>query len=299
MNLSLFCAALRRRPVSLTCTVLVLVASSSLVGAPVALACAVWLAAAAVALELWYVLEGPMLWRRGFRGASCDERARFGAALACNHLAVLVLDEADVWLGRGLHSVVITRALLDVLEDRALGGILHQTASPAHRAAVAGRIAVWLGTLPITTVWWATRGLLLLGRVLALIVGMALVLPMVLWPDGFVRWAGRVFGGAMVALVGSALLSNGLAAAGAGLLLAWAIVPGLRVVLAWETRRTERIADQATIAAGLGPELLEALDALAAAAPLPAPRGLLSVLCPVGDHVTSRADRLRAALARG
>lgn len=297
MTLALLCAALRRRPFTLACTALLVLAASSLVGAPVVLAFVIWLAGGFTALELWHVLESVALRRRGFRPATCGESERFGASLGCGHLQVLVLDEPQLWWGRGLRHLVVTRAVLDVLEDRALSGILFQTAAHGYSAAVAGQIVAWVGALPITSAWYAGRGLLLLGRWLASIVGHALVLPMVFWPIGFVRWAGFIFGAGLVAIVGSTLVSSGLAASGAALLLAWAIVPALRALLAWETRRAERSSDHATIAAGLGCELLEALETLSVAEPLPPPpAGLLGVLCPIGERLTQRADRIRAAL---
>ena len=88
-------------------------------------------------------------------------------------------------------------------------------------------------------------------------------------------------------------------ATGLGLLLALARwVPGLQALLAWESRRTEHLADQATVAAGLGWQLLEALETLAFAESVPLPDGLLGVLCRRGSPLTARADRVWRALSR-
>ena len=297
MTLALISAALRRRPFTLLYAALLLAAFASLIGAPVPLALVAWFAASIAALELWHAAEPTILWRLGCCAPTHAERERIEASLGCVHLEVLVLDSPRLWLGRGLRCLVITRAALEVLEDSALVGVLYQAAAPARCAAVAGQVVVWIGSLPILSASAASTGLALLGRLLALVVGNALVIPLLLWPEGFIRWAGRAFGALIVGLVGSVLLSSGLAAAGAALLLAWAIVPGLRALLAWEARRTERAADQATIAAGLGWELLEGLDTFALAEPMSAPSGLLGVLAPAGAPLPVRAERIRRALS--
>ena len=297
MTLALISAALRRRPFTLLYAALLLAAFASLIGAPVPLALVAWFAASIAALELWHAAEPTILWRLGCCAPTHAERERIEASLGCVHLEVLVLDSPRLWLGRGLRCLVITRAALEVLEDRALVGVLYQAAAPARCAAVAGQVVVSIGLLPILSASAASTGLALLGRLLALVVGNALVIPLLLWPEGFIRWAGRAFGALIVGLVGSVLLSSGLAAAGAALLLAWAIVPGLRALLAWEARRTERAADQATIAAGFGWELLEGLDTFALAEPMSAPSGLLGVLAPAGAPLPVRAERIRRALS--
>ena len=297
MTLALISAALRRRPFTLLYAALLLAAFASLIGAPVPLALVAWFAASIAALELWHAAEPTILWRLGCCAPTHAERERIEASLGCVHLEVLVLDSPRLWLGRGLRCLVITRAALEVLEDRALVGVLYQAAAPARCAAVAGQVVVSIGLLPILSASAASTGLALLGRLLALVVGNALVIPLLLWPEGFIRWAGRAFGALIVGLVGSVLLSSGLAAAGAALLLAWAIVPGLRALLAWEARRTERASDQATIAAGFGWELLEGLDTFALAEPMSAPSGLLGVLAPAGAPLPVRAERIRRALS--
>jgi hypothetical protein len=120
----------------------------------------------------------------------------------------------------------------------------------------------------------------------------------VIWPGGFTRWGGRLFGAAIVGLLGSALLSSGLSAAGLGLLVAWAVGPGLEALLSWETRRAETAADDATLAAGLGWELLEALETLAWAESVPPPAAPLGWLCRLATPLTTRADRIWQALSQ-
>jgi len=157
---------------------------------------------------------------------------------------------------------------------------------------------VWLGSLPLVVGRvlgiWLTR----LGRLLALVVGSSLVVPILLWPTGFIRWTGRFFGSVIVVLLGSALLSNGMAAAAFWLLLGWPLVRGLQALLAWESRRAEQLADQATIEAGLGWQLLEALETLAFAESVPPPDGLLGVFCRRGSPLNTRAERVWRTLSQ-
>jgi hypothetical protein len=296
MTLALICAALRRRPFSLPCTTLLVVISASLVGAPAPLALMLWLAASLVSLEVWHALESLVLRKRGFRVPTYAERERLDPALGCARVEILVVDSPQLWLGRGLRCLVVTRAMLDFLEERALAGLLQQVTAPPVCAALAGQLLVWLGALPVLGAWWCARALALLGRLLAIVVGAALVVPLALWPQGFLAWTGRLLGAMMVGLLGSALVSSGLAAAGLGLLVAWAVVPGVQALLGWESRRAETAADDATVAAGLGWHLVEALELLAEAEPLPRPAGLVGVLCPGGAPLTARAGRLRRAL---
>jgi hypothetical protein len=203
-----------------------------------------------------------------------------------------VFDAAAPWYLRGLRSLVISRGMFDLLEDRALVGMLAQASDNVHSARLAGELVVWLGSLPLVGVWWVTGWLMQLGRLLAFVVGSSLVLPLLLWPRGFIRWGGRLFGAAIVGLLGASLLSGGMAAPGLGLLLAWAVVPGLTALLSWESRRVEVVADRAAVQAGLGWQLLEALETLTYAESVTGPGGLLGLLCRAGTPLASRADHL-------
>ena len=296
MTLALISAALWRRPFAIVCAALLLVALASLLGASAPTALLGWLAISAACLEVWHTLECLVLQRLGYRAPTFAERERLAWAVSCDHLDVLVLDSPELWVGRGLRCVVVTRTMLDLLEDRALLGLLHATAASARRAALAGQLVVSIGALPMLIASSVSRGLTLLGRLLARAVGVALVLPVVFWPKGFVLWAGRLFGGMLVGFVGSALVSYGFAAPGLALLVAWVVVPGLRALVAWETRRAEAAADQATIEAGLGWELVEALELLQVTEPLPRRAGLHAILSPQGAPLGARVNRIRRAL---
>jgi hypothetical protein len=290
--LALVWRALRRYPFSVACSALLLTLSASLVDASVPLALLLWSLASLLSLATWHALEPFVLERLGCRRPSHLERERLEPAIGSVRVEVLVLDAAQPWLGRGVGSLVVSRSLLDLLEDRALAGLLTQARQEVRAASRPGELVVWLGNLPLLGAWCLSRCLVQLGRLLAVVVGATLVLPLVVWPDGFTRWAGVLFGAAIVGLLGSALLSSGLSAAGLGLLLAWALVPALQRLLNWEARRAETAADDATLELGLGWELLEALEILAWTASLPPPQAPLGWLCRVTTPPTERAERL-------
>src|SRR5204862_4140428 len=134
----------------------------------------------------------------------------------------------------------VSRDLLDLLEDRALCGFLNQVAAPVQAANLAGFAIVGLGNLPLRAVGVLTRVIAQLGELLALLVGKSLVVPLVVWRDGFVRWTGRLFASIAIGLLGSALLINGFPAVGFMLMIAWLAVPCLDTILVWESRGSER-----------------------------------------------------------
>jgi hypothetical protein len=302
--LALAWKAVRRHPFSVASTALLVTLSSSLLGVSAPLALVLWALASLLSLVTWRALEPFVLARLGCRPPSHLERERLDPALGpvesvrSVRVEVLVIDAAEPWLGRGVRSLVLSRALLDLLEDRALAGILAQAGEQVRTASLPGELVVWLGNLPLLSVWSLSRGLVQLGRLLAIAVGTSLVLPLVIWPGGFTRWGGRLFGAAIVGLLGSALLSSGLSVAGLSLLVAWAVVPGLEALLSWETRRAETAADDATLAAGLGWELLEALETLAWAESVPPPAAPLGWLCRLATPLTTRADRIWQTLSQ-
>jgi hypothetical protein len=299
MKIAIVGSALRRHPFSSLCTALLTVLSASMFGVSVPLAFLIWCASSALSLPVWRALEPFVLRRLGARAPSRLECERLAAVVhGSSDVEILLVDAPEPWLVRGIGSVVVSRAMLDLLEDRALVGLLAQAAAPMWPATLAGELVVWLGNTPLLCAWWLSRILSQLGRPLAVVVGASLILPLVLWPVGFTRWAGRLFGAAIVGLSGATLLSSGLAGAGCCLLLSWILIPGLQGLLGWEWRRAETAADRATVDAGLGWHLLEALETLGLAEALPGPRGVLGLLRRSGAPVTTRADRLWRELSR-
>jgi hypothetical protein len=290
--------AVWRHRCAVVCTTFLLALSARLADASVPLALLVWVLASLISLAAWRLFEPFGLRRLACRPPGHLERERLGPVLAGDNVDVLVVDAAQPWLAHGVRTLVVSRALLDLLEDRALAGLLAQATIQVRAASLPGELLAWLGNLPLLGVWCLTRGLMQLGRLLAIGVGSSLVLPMVFWPDGFTRWAGRLFGIVGVGLLGSAMMSSGLSAAGLGFLLAWAVVPGLRALLNWEARQAEIAADDATFAAGRGWELLEALETLAWAEAPPRPAAPLGWLCRAATPLTDRADRIWDKLAR-
>jgi hypothetical protein len=297
MTLALTCAAFRCRPFSLLASALLLVILASLLDMPAPMALLVWLAASLAMLEAFHVLESFILKRLGYRPPTYAERERLEPAAGCGHIRVMVIDAPELWVGHGLRILVITCGMLDVLEDRALTGMLHNATNATWPAALAAEMLAWFGALPITVAWSLSRCVTAVARLLAVAIGRALVLPLVVWPRGFTVWGGRALAGVIVGLFGAALLSNGLAAVGLVVLLAWALVPGLQALLTWETRRAESRADDATVSAGLGWQLVEALETLQMAQPLATPPGLHGLLSPAGAPLGARADRIRRVLA--
>jgi hypothetical protein len=298
MTFALALAAIRRHFLSVTLAVILTIVTSSLLGVPIPLALAAWAVTGLVCLELWYVVEPLALRRLGdCRLPAAPEQQRIEAAIGRLHLHVLIADRSDFAAVRGLRCLVVGRDLLDVLEDRALGGYLLQTIQPVQAANLAGFILVWIGNLPVLAAWWATRLVGQSGRLLALAVGTSLVLPLVVCREGFLRWVGLAFTALLVGLAGVVLVSYGFAAAGLGLLLAWLLVPLIGAVLDSESRRAERSADHATVEAGFGPRLLEAVDFLVLAEVRRPTTGLLTLLCLPGEATVERSRRLRRQLA--
>jgi hypothetical protein len=297
MTLALTLAAIRRHPLSVLFTLLFLLVTAAFIGTPAVLVVSTWAIGGALSLELWHALEPTILKRVArHREPTHAERQRLESALGRAPLRLLVADSTDLVATRGLRCLVVSRDLLDVLEDRALSGLLTQTATPTQSANLAGFALVWLGTLPLLVAWWAGRLVAQLGRLLAVVVGTSLVLPLILFREAFLCWTGRLFTVALVGLIGMVLISGGHAAAGLGLLMAWLIVPFVQAILAWESRRAEAAADATTIAAGFGLQLLEAVDFLALAEPLPVADKLLSLLCLPRSTSVERAERIRRSL---
>jgi len=298
MIIALAWAAARRHPFSILCTALLVALSARMVGMPVPLVLLAWVTLSLFGITVWHAVEPLVLRWLGCRSPSWLERERLDRALGSTRPEVVVLDVAQPWLGHGLRCLVVSRALLDLLEDRAVEGILTQAVYQVRWATLAGELVVWLGNLPLVGGRLLGIWLTQLGRLLALVVGSSLVVPILLWPSGFIRWAGRLFGAVVVVLLGLVLLASGLAAPAFGLLLGWPVGLGLQALQAWESRRAEQLADQATIAAGLGRQLLEALETLAFAESVPPPEGVLGVFCRRGSPLNMRADRVWRALSK-
>jgi len=267
-------------------------------GVPVIVAAVAWLAFGLLgiaALDRW---ERALLTRRDARQPSRLEHERLAAVLGRPPLEVLVCDAGEPILVRTYRHVVVGRALLDLLEDRALLGLLAQAMHPRWSASLAGELLVWSAVGPLGGVWLAVGWLMQLGRGLAALLSWCLVLPLVLFPDSFVHWVGRLLGAAIITLLGMLLVASGLSTAGLLLWLGTVVVPGLQAVLAWEYRRTEELTERDTIELGLGGHLAEALEELTWYETLPRPAGVLSLFAREGSPIVKRAERTwRRAIA--
>src|SRR5438105_3938398 len=132
MTPALVCAAFYRHPFSALCSALLAALSASLLGMSVAMVLLAWMAASLVALAACRALEPFALRRLGCRAPNRLERERFDAAPAAWPAQILVFDAAAPWHLRGLRSLVISRGLFDLLENRALVGILSQASANVH-----------------------------------------------------------------------------------------------------------------------------------------------------------------------
>ena len=297
MTFALTLAAIRRHPFSVLITLLLLALTANLFRVSVPLALAGWVGSTLLSFELWYASEPLVLrWLCRCRVPTNSEQQRVDAALGRLPLTVLVAETGDLTAARGLRSVVIGRDLMDLFEDRALDGYLNQVALPSNAANLAGFGIVWLGNVPLIGASLVTRLIGQFGRLLAVILGSSLVVPLVLWRDAFLRWAGRLFGSIGVGLITAILLDNGYPAIGFLLMVAWLAVPCLSAVLAWESRRSERAADLTAIESGYGPQLLEATDLLALANPEATVGGVFGVLRRPSTAVVERSRWLRRTL---
>lgn len=289
MLLSIAWAALRRRPFSTLLTLLLGVVWSGLLGVPAPAAVLVWLCLALLGLGAARAVEPAVLRRLGGRQPSRLERERLASALrTCGDVRPMVVDQAAAWLYPSLRHVVLSRGLLDLLEERELVGLVAQAAAQQRLGSLAGESMVWLGNTFLLGAWLAGGWLVRLGQLLAAVIGVSLVLPALLWPDAFRARVGRVLGWVLIGLVGTVLIVEGFPALGMALLLARPLVLGMRVLLAWESRRAEARADRATVEAGLGWYLLDALETLGWSADPPRPTGALGVLQRPGSPLPER-----------
>lgn len=298
MTLALFLAAIRRHPFAIALSGLFLAISASLIALPVPIVLGVWAAAAIVSLEAWYAIEPFVLERfGGYRAPSHAESELLNRVLASSRLQPLISTDPGFVLVRGMRCLIVGRDVLDLFEARALSGALHQTALPAHRADLAGVAIAWLAGLPLLAAWLVSRGCTVLGRFLGIVLGESLVLPLVLWRDGFLAWSARVFGAMIAALLAASLLSDGYAAAGFELAVAWLAVPAIQALLAWESRRVEAATDRETVDAGFGSQLLEAIELLIVAEPRITQEGLLRAFTRPGGRLIERSNRIRRLLS--
>jgi hypothetical protein len=295
MILEIIRAALRRRPFSVLVTLALVVLYAALLQVPAPVAVFAWAITALFVLELWLALERIVLGRLGCDEPTPGDRARLEPWLSQLAVQVRVANDPAAWIGSALRTVVISRGALEVLDEPGIFGLLAQAEAQRRSAWLVRSGCVWLGNVPLLAAWWLDRAIGHAGRLLASAIGMSLIVPMLLWPSGFVRWAGRGLGALIVAWLGALLFTGGSTALGLGLLLAWAIVPGLGALLAWEARGMESDADDAVLKAGLGQHLLAGLEQLRSAEAA-RPAGVLRILVRPEATRPQRLNRLAKLL---
>ncbi len=295
MVIALVWAALRRRPFSVICTLVLGLLWASLLGVSAPAAVLVWAFASLLLLEVWLVGEPFILERLGCRILSSPELERLGVTLSRFRIAALAHDDPGAWVVGGLRTVVISRGALEMLSDRALQGMIGHVAIQQREPILLRECVVWLGTAPLLLGWWGSRWLAQLGCLMAMAIGWILFLPMLLWPQRFVRYVGAALGAVLVSLIGAMLISAGAPALGLSLWLGWGILFGMRKLLAWEACHAEVEADRAAVSAGLGWHLLDALDSVAQT-DRAQPCGVLRFLARPGTPPEQRTRHVLAAL---
>src|SRR5215216_1179414 len=124
MLIALVWAALRRRPFSVLCTLLLVIAWASLLGVPTPAAVLGWVLATLLLLELSLVLEPFLLERIGCRQPIPSELERIAAATQRFTLTVRIADDPSPWVGGALRTVVVSRGGLHLLTEAGLYGLL-------------------------------------------------------------------------------------------------------------------------------------------------------------------------------
>jgi hypothetical protein len=297
MLIGLLWAALRRRPFSVLSTALLGVIWAALLRVPAPAAVLAWALVSLLLLEVWIGLESVLLERMGcLRPAPRDEERI--AKLACRFdVSVRVQDDVAPWVASAPRTVVVSRGALEQFDDVQLSGLVAQAARSRHAPIRLREAVVWLGNAPLLLGLLASGFLTRLGRLLAQVLGAALIFPMVLWPGTFVDVAGRFIGAVLIGLIGAVLVSSGQAALGVALWSAWALVPGLRALLAWEARELEADVDRAVVSLGFGAQLLGSLEWLAIL-DTPGPSGTLRWFVRASVPDRRRLKRL-SSLVRG
>jgi hypothetical protein len=272
MIVGLVWAGLRAHPLSSAFVVVCLVAWAALSGVPPWAPLLGWVVLNLVIVEMWFVIEPVWLRLRRCRPATADERARLGSP----KFAAYVVEEDALRIEPGLKSLIVSRGAMEVLDNVCLAALAVQ----AQAASEPGRVLILVGAGPILALGLVTRAIGRVGLLLAVSAGAALVVPPWAWGESFARVAGRVLGAVLLVILAFELLASGLVTLGLGLLTAWALVPCLQWLLGWEARRLEVHADAVAARAGVGWQLLEALENLRS----------------LGQPVATRMERLQQAL---
>jgi Zn-dependent protease with chaperone function len=277
MLLSLCWSAVRGYRLSMLASASFLLAFSTIAGLPPWLPLVAWLASAIVLSAAWWVLEPSLLRLSGARrpGDREQETLTLPNQLPNPSAPILfVRDDPTIDIRAGLRSIVVTRGLLEVLDQQQLGALVAHATAHIRAGDALGPVLVWLGALPMVALWCVTRGITHVSRLLAYLVGIALIVPALLFPVWFRTWFGGLLAAWITMIVGLWLVAVGLdgangtfTAVGAGLLVAWLVVPGLRALAARDARRREPVADHVAIEAGLDEALESALEVIAIVEP--------------------------------
>jgi len=292
MPFSLLWAAVRGHRCSLLVAFILLLGwTGALRLSPIALT-----TAAASGLGAWWMFEAPVLQCWGARQPSTREQPRLAAA----RWQTLVRDEPTVAISRGLRTIQVSAGMLETFDEDQLSALLmHHSARIAGGDAIATALA-WPGVLPFALGRSVTKGVLALGRLLAVTCATALVVPAIVCPSWWTTWVGRLFGAWLALILGLWLMDVGVRthsgaglAAGLVLLSGWLVTPLLAGLVARDARRAELAADRAVVEAGLAEPLVSALELLAAVE-APATPGLRPTLLRDRTPIEERIQAIQA-----
>jgi hypothetical protein len=266
MLLSLCWSATRGYRLSILASASLLVLLSVLAGVSPTFPLVIWLGNAIVGAAVWWTLE-PSLWRLfGARAPSARELQ----TTSLPNTTLLVREDASVDVRLGLRSIVVTRGLLEVLDQHQLEALLAQASVRVRMGDALGPAMVWLAALPVLALWCVTWAIGHLSKLLAWYVALALVVPALLFPIWFRTWFGRLLAVFVTAVLGLWLIAAGLDSAsealiacGFGLLTAQFVVPCLKALVTRDADRCQALAASVGAASGLGDALESAFAVLA------------------------------------
>src|SRR4051794_29647202 len=123
MIVSLAWAALRRRPFSVLCTLVLDLLWASLLGLSAPLALLVWLVGSFALLELWLLIEPTLLGWCGCREPNRGERDLLHSWAQRLSVSLRVCDDPTPFVASALRTVIVSSGALELFEDRALFGL--------------------------------------------------------------------------------------------------------------------------------------------------------------------------------
>ena len=190
------------RPASLGCALVLACATALLASVDMPTTILVWAVTSVIALGVWRKTERLVLRAVGCRPLSARGTRTFSGGLDTGSpTKMLIVDLADHRLCTvsDRSSLVLACSMCSTNADSTGCSRIPARLEPA---TVAGELVVSIGMLPLHIGWYVNSLIGALGRLLALAIGMSLVVPLVIWPHGYLRWGGRLFGSMIGGMLG-------------------------------------------------------------------------------------------------